>query len=179
MRICFIDFETTGSNAFKDYPIQIGAILVNDRVEIENEFFSDIYIDSNIEISQEAYNIHGIDFEKLRHAPIRSQVLSNYFKLIGTDYCFAGWNISFDVTFMRKLCHEEGYMTNYDAINYRHIDLQSIIYYLRQTGKIPNNIYSLSDMTNYLGISRFEKHNALEDAKLAYTVYKYIFYNYR
>ena len=174
MNICFIDFETTGIDVFLDEPIQIGAVLVNQKLEILKEFNSLIQINNEINITENAFVIHGLDKNLLAQAPSKHAVLKSFFKEIGTDFHFAGWNISFDIPFMRKICHIEGYMDQYNKIDYRHIDLQSIIYFLRMMHKIPENIISLSDTLNHFGIQRSFKHNALEDAKLTIAIYKEI-----
>jgi len=36
--ICFIDFETTGVDVFRDEPIEIGAVLVDDNLKIIKQF---------------------------------------------------------------------------------------------------------------------------------------------
>lgn len=41
--ICFIDFETTGIDVFRDEPIDFGAVLVDFNLTIKNEFLKDLY----------------------------------------------------------------------------------------------------------------------------------------
>ena len=174
MNICFLDFETTGVNVFYDEPIQIGAILVNEELEIIGEFSSLINIDKEIGITQDAFLIHGMNRDYLKYAPSKAEVLKSFFINMGTDFHFAGWNISFDIPFMRKICHMEGFMDQYNMINYRHIDVQSIIYFLRNASRIPKNIISLTDTLNYYGVERAIQHNALEDARLTFAIFKII-----
>ena len=124
--ICFIDFETTGIDVFRDEPIEFGAILVNNKMKIINEFSSKVSINKSVYLTKRAFNIHNISNEKLKDAPNPKDVINKFFNEFGTDYRFSGWNISFDVSFFRKLCHKNGMMVKYNKINHRHIDTQSL-----------------------------------------------------
>jgi len=174
MNICFIDFETTGINVFHDKPIQLGAILVDKNLKIIKKFSSDIRIPNNFKISESAKKIHGKTNKDLENAPSTKDLLSNFFSTIGTNYRFAGWNINFDVAFMRKLCNDNNFMEEYNLINHRHIDVQSIAFYLKNKNLINQDLNSLSDYANLLDIKRNNNHYALEDANICLEVYKYI-----
>ena len=172
MNICFIDFETTGNNIFLDTPVQLGAILVDQNLKVIKKFNSEMFLAKSIKISEKALSIHGLNHEKLKQSPRRKSVVKSFFNLFGTDYCFAGWNISFDVPLMRKLCIEGQVLDLYNKIDYHHIDVQSVVTYLRVTNKIPSEIITLNDAVSYFGLKRRIKHNALEDAILTFKVYK-------
>ena len=169
--ICFIDFETTGSNLFEDDPIQIGAFLVDWSNSKEVEFESNIRPSKNAVNTQKAFQIHHIDIFELKEEPTAKEVLSRFFKKIGTNYCFAGWNISFDVPFFRKICYENNFQKEFNLINYRHIDVQSICKTLNYLGIVEKNLNSLTDFSNHFGIPRSKKHRALEDAIITYHVF--------
>lgn len=170
--ICFIDFETTGVNVFRDEPIEFGAILCNNNLEVINRFESRIQLGSKAYLKKSAFNIHKIKSEDLENSPDAKKVLSDFFVLFGTNYRFAGWNINFDVSFFRKLCNRNGMMVTFNKINHRHIDVQSISHLATQVGILPDKLNSLSDVTNYLGLIRHDRHSAIEDAFLTMEVYK-------
>lgn len=170
--ICFIDFETTGTNLFSDHPLQIGAILLNSNLKKNKTFCSLIRTPVGQRSTESAYKIHGIPFSDLVNAPTAELVLENFYNMFGTNYCFAGWNISFDVPFFKKLSYENGFQVQYDQINYRHIDVQSICATLRTLGLVNQNLYSLTDFVEYFKLSRKKKHDALEDATLTMKVYQ-------
>ena len=173
--ICFLDFETTGIDVFKDHPIEIGAVLVNDNLEIIKEFHSFINPNRKRKFKATAVNTHGVrSMEELENFPLSNDVLIDFFDIMGLNYCFAGWNISFDVTFFRKLCHQNNMMTEFNRINYSHLDIQSMmhLYNRSNNSKIEKN--SLDNVCQYFNIERSKKHNALEDAKLTLEVYKNI-----
>ena len=169
---CFIDLETTGSDYANDYPIQIGAILVDiHNFKILKEFSSLINIPKGIIISEKAKEIHGLKKEDIKNAPKPKNVLKDFFNEFGTDYAFAGWNVCFDVSFFRKICIENGFNNQYKEINFHHLDVQSIARYLKIKGNIEGDI-SLINLCEMYNLKRLENHDALEDAKLSFEVLK-------
>lgn len=170
--ICFLDFETTGNNPIADEAIQMGAILVDENLQIKEEFSSFIKPDSKVTISEKAYEIHNISYELLENKPTEIEVLKLFFEKFGTDYSFASWNIGFDITFVRRLCLKHDLIFLYDKINYRHIDVQSVANILRKVGVLPNKAISLSEVADYFNIDRSEIHNAFEDSKVCLNVYE-------
>jgi len=170
--LCFLDFETTGINVFYDQPLQIGAVLVDSDLNIITEFTSFINPIIKVDISETAANIHGINYEMLEHEPTPKEVLKSYFNHVGTDYAFAAWNIGFDGTLIRKMCHENDFMNEYNKVNYRHVEVQTIAAFSRKIGKLPEDVKSLDNVSKYFGIIRSSFHNALEDAKILLHVYK-------
>jgi DNA polymerase III epsilon subunit-like protein len=164
--ICFIDFETTGANLFEDEAIQIGAILVGNDYESPIEFKSFIKPPEKIKNTSKALQIHGIRTKELITEPGPRKVLLKFFGEFGTNYCFGGWNISFDIPFFKKLAYENGFQRFYDQINYRHLDVQSICRLLKYLDLVDQELNSLSDFTDYFGIERSKTHDALEDARI-------------
>lgn len=176
MNICFIDFETTGIDVFKDNPIEFGGILINENGETLKKFHSFIQPRSKRNFSTTSKKIHGLSSLSLNEAPSQNEVLLNFFNSFGTEYKFAGWNINFDVSFFRRMCHLNNYMREYNKINHRHIDIQSIIFYLKERNILPKELKSLDDLIIFFNLNRNEKHNALEDAELTLEVYKKIMF---
>jgi DNA polymerase III epsilon subunit-like protein len=170
--ICFIDFETTGIDVFRDEPIEFGAILVDSNLEIKNKFTSKISVNKSVYLTKRAFNIHNISIEDLDNSPTQKEVINMFFNEFGTDYRLGGWNISFDVSFLRKICHKNGLMVKYNKINHRHIDTQSLGFLAAELGLIEKNNNSLNDWVHYFGFNRSQNHSAVEDAKLTFEVYK-------
>lgn len=172
--ICFIDFETTGVDAFRDYPLEIGAVLVDKDLNVKKEFHSFINLREDLEISDKAFEIHKLGKSFLLDKPGSDKVISNFFETLGTEYRLAGWNISFDVVFLRKMAHDNGMTEIFNKLNYRHLDVQSISYYYRKLKGLKEGRGSLDDMCELLQINRGKVHNALEDAKITFEIYKKI-----
>lgn len=174
-RKCIIDFETTGSNLFEDEPIQIGALLVDEDKGVLLDFSSFIMPSKDVKNSEKAFQIHGISLDELHTAPSQKEVLEKFFSVFGYDYSFAGWNISFDIPFFKKMCYENGFQDEYDKINYRHLDIQSVCQTLTKLNVVDSHLNSLSDFTTYFRIGRSNKHDALEDVKITYELYVKVF----
>jgi DNA polymerase III epsilon subunit-like protein len=171
INICFLDFETTGANLFEDEPLQIGAVLFDWESNKIKKFASYIRPKLNINSTYTAYDIHHIDIGQLKKEPGPEEVLEKFFKNFGTNYCFAGWNISFDVPFFKKICYENGYQGNLNKIHYRHIDIQSIFRYLKYLNVVDSNLNSMSDYSAYFDVERAQNHDALEDAYISYLLF--------
>lgn len=173
--ICFIDFETTGVSLIDDYPIEIGAILISADYIIIEEFHSFIKPNNNYRIKDSALKVHGILDEQILNSPSEKEVLSEFFKKLGTNYRIAAWNMSFDVAFFKLLCQRNGFVSNLSKINYRHIDVQTISFVAKKLGRIPERLNSLSDVVSYFNLTRSNKHSAIEDARLLFQVYEKLF----
>ena len=170
--ICFIDFETTGIDVFRDEPIEFGAILVDSNLDIKKEFLSKISVRKSVYLTKRAFNIHNISIGDLDNVPTQHDVINRFFNEFGTDYRLSGWNTNFDVSFLRKMCYKNGMMIKYNKINYRHIDIQSLAFLAVKLGLVKQSENSLDDWVNYFGLKRKINHSALEDAKLTLQIYK-------
>lgn len=172
--ICFLDFETTGIDLINDFPIEIGAILVDGNLNFIKEFHSLIKPNYAFKIKESALKIHNISEQVINESPTEAEVLNLMFKSLGTNYRLAAWNMSFDVSFFKALCYRNDYQECLNKLNYRHLDVQTINFIAKEIGCIPNDINSLSDLTNYMGLSRSKFHNAKEDVKLLIEVYRFL-----
>jgi DNA polymerase III epsilon subunit-like protein len=168
----FIDFETTGSNPYIDFPIQIGAVSVDEELSIKNKFSSLIKPPPNAFNTSKAFSIHQIDLRNLNDAPDQRDVLTQFSNCFGTSYRFAAWNVSFDVSFFRKMCNDNKFNDFFNRINYRHIDIQTICSFANKIELIDSNVHSLDDCVKYFKLKRSYGHDALEDSILALEVYK-------
>ena len=170
--ICFVDFETTGSNPFCDYPIQIGAVLTYEDLTVIQQYSSYIKPPKSIQNTYAAYSIHNIDLSKIQNESSADYVLDDFFNTLGTNFCFASWNINFDVSFFHKICYVYDKMYLFNNIDYRHIDIQSICRLARTLGSLNSNIKSLNDCVRHFNLDRSHNHDAFEDALLSLYVYK-------
>lgn len=170
-QICFIDFETTGIDVFRDMPLEFGAVLMNEDYTIAKEINTRIRMEKKVYLTKTALGIHNITLESTTDSPTQKEILLNFFSNFGTEYRFAGWNINFDVSFFRKMCNKNGFMVNYNKINHRHLDVQTINYCANQLKLFPNENLSLSQVAEFFNIKRSHRHSALEDARITMEVY--------
>lgn len=169
--ICFLDFETSGIDVYTDSPIEMGALLVDTNGEYISEFHSYIRPRTDAKFSKEAIKVHGLHKKDLTDAPFQKEVLESFFDNFGNNFKFGGWNINFDISFFKSMCHHSNKIDLFNKISHRHIDVQSINYLLNEINLFSSEVYSLSDLCDYFSLHRMEKHSALEDAKLTSQVY--------
>lgn len=172
--IVFLDFETTGINVFDSDPIEIGAIQINEKLQIINQFSSHIKPSSTKIMRRSSFNTHGYEIDDLNNKPNQREVLEKYFNIFGTDYCFAGWNISFDIPFFRKMCFKNGYIHLFNKIDYHHIDVQTIAKLSVEIDLINSKKISLEQFAKSFKLKRSKLHSALEDSIITYKIYKNI-----
>jgi len=170
--ICFIDFETTGSNPYIHFPIEIGAVLVRNNLSIINKFSSYIRPPYEARNTNVAFNIHQIRLDNLKNAPVAKDVVEEFFDKFGTNYNFASWNISFDVSFFRKLCNDTDKIESFNKIGYRHIDIQTVCSLARELRLIDSKVKSLDDCVRIFNLNRSKAHDALEDSMICIEVYR-------
>ena len=172
-RICFIDFETTGVDYVHDHPVEIGAVLVNmPSFRVVKEFATLIRIPPGGKMSPTAQMIHGLDPKRLQKAPMASRVITKFFEVMGSNYSWGGWNLDFDLNFLRQMLRLSNYSVQQQAakVNYRVMDVQSVAMAARHQGKIKAK--SLRPLCEEFGIPMPEKHGALGDAKATAEVYR-------
>ena len=177
--ICFIDFETSGIDVFRDAPLQFGAVLINSDFKIINTYNTYINNEKKIRINKSAFKIHDIVSDSLVNAPTQKEVLEDFFDKFGTNFRFGGWNINFDVSFFRRMCNQNGMMVTYKKINHRHIDVQSLNFLANELGLFPQKLNSLSDIANFFEFKRSTKHIAYEYALLTSKVFETLFNFYK
>ncbi|GAA4030470.1 hypothetical protein GCM10022409_13400 [Hymenobacter glaciei] len=171
-KICFIDFETTGIDIFKDEPVEFGAVLVDENGNRINEFYSRISLSNPALKNNDAVSVHGIDYASLINSPSQAEVLTDFFQKFGYDFHFGAWNTTFDVPFFKKMCSVNKFDNLYNKISYRHLDVQSISKLAACINIIRPDIKSLTDCIEYFGLIRSIHHNAMEDAILCHEVHK-------
>jgi DNA polymerase-3 subunit epsilon len=172
-RYCFVDVETTGANPLRDHVVAIGALVASSTtLEVEAQFYSLVRPPPGTAITEVARQIHGLSDSLLEEAPHPSEVIEAFFRTLGDEYAFAGWNVGFDVSFVRSWCADYNASERFSRIHHRHLDVQSVATACRHAGLVSAHLASLDSACTEFGLGRAAKHNALEDAVLALEVYK-------
>ena len=143
-----LDLETTGLDSAKDTIIEIGAVkFVGD--DIIDSFQT--FINPGRTIPEFVQRLTGISPNQVRRAPFFSSIVAELESFLG-PYPIIGHNISFDLRFL------ESHGLPLRNPNYDTWDLASIF--------LPNsNEYSLSYLSQSLGINHNDAHRALADAQ--------------
>lgn len=157
-KVLVIDVETTGFDPTRNACIDLGAVLLDESLHIVNEFSSLIAPWKGAEVKEEAMRVNQIAQEELQSAPHLEEVVNRFhetFRLDVTPPLIAGWNVWFDVTFLRNL-----YLRAQKSwpFPYRLLDVQSVMSF---------HMF-LSGISQEQAIEKFlnerQKHRALADA---------------
>ena len=160
-----IDIETTGLDPSRDKIIEIGAIKVNDNIEVDT--FSAL-INPNIIIDDFITHLTGITNQMLQTASDLKTVLSEFSAFID-DSILVGHNINFDINFLydnfeRSLARP---LTN------NFVDTLRLSKWLFKS--LPS--YKLSFLAEYFNIPVDNAHRSLSDCRTTKQVYEKIIEN--
>lgn len=165
-KIVALDLETTDVDFNAGEIIQIGAVILNEDLEITNSY-AECLKPLKIHRDPEAMAVNKISEETLQSAPHPMVVFSEFEKFAtegtGEEHpILAAWGTHFDVTFLREEYKQLGRPYPF---SYRCIDLKSIaIWELAKRGQSLSG--GVSKFLEALGLS-FEgsEHDGLDDIK--------------
>lgn len=167
-----IDFETTGLNVGRDYPIQAAAVVLHPDGTIEPQFVTDIAVPWFVRFTRDrhskAHDVHGITWERLSGA--RTQLEATWqFDLVAQKFpkaLLAGANVGFDYAMLKRLYSLAGQQSRF-PFDYHTVDLTGI-------AEVTLGVHSLKRIAHELGIQtdQYQKHDALGDATLTAECFK-------
>ena len=156
-KFCVVDIEANGSKPTLHQIIEIGAVMIENGVEVA-QFSSlaktDILPDSIEQLT-------GITLAELQEAPSLSSVLEA-FRLFIKDAVFVAHNVNFDYYFISYALEQAGF----GPLLNRRLDTIDLA---RKCIEAPK--YGLGALTDYLGIGFENHHRALCDAKATAQVF--------
>lgn len=171
--LLFIDFETTGLDPKMNAPIDMGCILLRGSdLQFIGEWSAHIKPWEGAVWTQKAYQYHkvseglasqrGIDF---------GEAVEEFFKDFGTEhYIFAGWNVAFDVRFLKDLCERAWREEDFEKIDYHTFEMSSVAYAAYMMGIVNSYPKGLHQLASTLGMESAGAHSAVYDAKLTASV---------
>ena len=148
--LIFLDFETTGLNAAKDYIIEIGALKI-DEDGFEHTF--DTFVKPPISLPEKITKITNITNDMLVDAPELEEVVHNFQEFIG-DATIIAHNAEFDVPWL---------IINFEKYKLK-LNGNRIICTLNWARKMQEARCSLSALTKKYNIGHLNAHRALADA---------------
>lgn len=173
--ILFIDCETSGPSPFQNQLLSFGATTIDGDRTFEgfvkpSEIIWGTTARSYFSAYEAAWTMNSITAEEFANN------LNSFFEsLSANEITLSGYNVGFDYYFLLKLFSDAQVKIN-PKISHRTLDLHSLTYLAFQKNKISLNSFS-SDSAFSLLKNRSEfraRHTALEDAKLAAELYKFI-----
>ena len=166
MKEVLLDTETTGLSSVNDKVIEIACIEIEDHIPTGEKFH--VFLNPEMEISQGAYDTHGISKEFLKNKPKFNDVAKDFIKFIDGKKLVIH-NAEFDLAFLNKELKEVGE---------KQISKDSIVDTLNVAReKFPGAQNSLDALCKRFKIdnSRRQKHSALLDCELLAKVYIELF----
>ena len=162
MKEVLLDTETTGLSSVNDKIIEIACIEIDDHIPTGKKFH--VFLNPEMEISQGAYETHGITKEFLVDKPKFKNISEDFLKFIGQKKLVIH-NAEFDLAFLNKELKEcGGQLIAKDQV----IDTLNIA-----REKFPGAQNSLDALCKRFKIdnSRRQKHSALLDCELLAKIY--------
>ena len=157
-----LDTETTGLSFNTDKIIEIACIELDNQIPTKNQFH--VFVNPEMDISDGAYQTHGITREFLRDKPTFKNVAKEFLAFI-KDSKLVIHNADFDLAFLNKALQD---------LDLEPISKERVVDTLmlaRQ--KFPGSQASLDALCKRFKIdtSKREKHSALLDCQLLTEVY--------
>ena len=166
MREILLDTETTGLSSVKDKIIEIACIEIDDHIPTGKKFH--VFLNPEMEISQGAYETHGITREFLDDKPKFKDIAKEFQEFI-IDKKLVIHNADFDLAFLNKELKEAGLpiIPNLNVIDTLNVARE----------KFPGAQNSLDALCKRFKIdnSRRQKHSALLDCEILAKVYIELF----
>ena len=157
-----LDTETTGLSFNSDKIIEIACIELDNQIPTKNQFH--VFINPEMDISDGAYQTHGITREFLRDKPTFKNVAKEFLAFI-KDSKLVIHNADFDLAFLNKALQDQ------DLEPIAKDRVVDTLMLARQ--KFPGSQASLDALCKRFKIdnSRRQKHSALLDCELLAKVY--------
>ncbi|MAV49071.1 MAG: DNA polymerase III subunit epsilon [Pelagibacteraceae bacterium] len=162
MKEVLLDTETTGLSSVNDKIIEIACIEIEDHIPTGEKFH--VFLNPEMEVSQGAYDTHGISKEFLKDKLKFKDVAKDFIKFIDGKKLVIH-NAEFDLAFLNKELKEVGE---------KQISKDNIVDTLNVAReKFPGAQNSLDALCKRFKIdnSRRQKHSALLDCELLAKVY--------
>jgi DNA polymerase-3 subunit epsilon len=164
MREIVFDTETTGLDARKgDRLIEIGCVELINRFPTGRTYHQ--YINPEREVSQGAFDVHGMSWDSLKENPVFADIASDFIEFVGDDGILVAHNASFDMGFINTELQTIGRPAYPEE---RVVD--TLMLARRKNPAGPN---SLDALCSRFGINNDHRtfHGALLDAELLAKVY--------
>ena len=170
-KVCWFDTETTGLNAYKNDVIQLACIIEIDKKEVaKQEFFMRPFDFDTIE--PKALAVNGRTVEELKTFPNPKEALGDIQEFLGEyvdkyakgdKFHPAGYNVSFDIDFLKNFWRKCGDTFFGSWFNYKAIDPMQFLHSLDARGILSLSSYKLVDVCKFFDIPLGNAHNALAD----------------
>lgn len=181
MKVIYFDVETTGKDAVKNDIIQLAGIIEIDG-EIKETFNLKMQPFDYENIVPEALEVNHTTLEELKGYQTPSEAYKSFVRLLGRyvnkfdsrdKFYPAGFNVRFDVDFLKEWFSKNGDVYYGSWFNYKLIDPLPVLHMMEYCGKISLMNYKLSTVCEHLNIA-IDAHDALSDITATRDLITYI-----
>lgn len=160
----WLDVETGGLDAASCALLSVALVLDDDSASL----YLRIRGNPTLQVTEEALAINGLDPSWGMDEEDAAKAIAAFLAPLG-KYTFAGANVKFDMAFLSALAQRTGVNLH---MRHRALDIQSAAMLAQDVGVIHVDSFSLDSLAaNFYMGRESQEHNALEDAKLARSVY--------
>ncbi|MCL5784931.1 MAG: 3'-5' exonuclease [Patescibacteria group bacterium] len=170
--LIFLDIEGTGLEIQKHEIIEIGALKVSPKRPFKILEELDLKVKpEHLELAdKEALKIVGFSKEKWGSAVNLKEALDQLDRF-AENGVLVGFNVTYDWAMLDKAYRSLG---RYDPFYYHRLDVMSMAY-MKLFSKRSLKRFSLGQLTKFFKITQQIKHQALDDARATYLVFKALF----
>ncbi|MDR2796160.1 MAG: 3'-5' exonuclease [Spirochaetaceae bacterium] len=169
----WVDTETTGLDTKRHFAFQISYLIEEDNVILHRRTLEarperyDLY-----EFSKDAEDVHGYSRDKIislqPEAAAFAVLLDDLKQYGGKRLTLAGYNISFDIRFLKALFDRNKaatgqYSVFYKYFDYMYFDILQFVQAYRIAGIINLQHIDLESICRYFGINTKDAHNSMTD----------------
>lgn len=167
--LIFLDLETTGLSPQKHEILEIGALKINPNPPFNIVEELEIKVKpTNIKLADKsALKIVGYTDDGWQQSLNVKEALERLDQF-AQGGVLVGYNVNFDWAFLDKAYFSLG---RFDPFYYHRLDVMPMAY-LKLFGKKSLKRFSLGEICKYFKIKRVHEHDALDDAKATYLVFK-------
>lgn len=157
--LCFVDIETTGTNALSGRIIEIGILKVQDGELIETY---ETLINPEMRVDPFIEQMTGINYESLTGAPLFGDIKDKLIEILD-ESIFVAHNVRFDYGFVRNEFRRQG--VNFKSKHFCTVKLARALY--------PGLAhYNLDAIMSEFKIENKNRHRAFGDAQVLWEFYK-------
>lgn len=164
VREIVFDTETTGFKPEEgERLVEIGAVELINHIPTGRTYHQ--YINPEKEVPEEAFKVHGLNYEFLKNYPKLAEIAQDFIDFVGDDGILVAHNATFDINFINYEFKHHGFITyGWDRV----VDTLEIA-----RNKFPGQRNSLDALCRRFNVdnSARTKHGALLDAELLAEVY--------
>ena len=158
-KVLVIDVEATGLDPVKNACIEVGAVLLDETLEPIDDYSSLIAPWEGAEFNKESMAVHKISMKELKEARDFHAVIGEFHKRFCSGPSIpvlAGWNVWFDVAFLRALYDKTEIQWPF---SHRFLDVQAIVLFFSRldSPSLEKTVKSL--------LGEKQTHRAIDDAR--------------